>query len=169
MNGNEQESEIASLRELICKTFPAERFDGMITPVDGAFSEELDDEKDLYETLQNLKWPEIPATFVRANPDGFVLLTDAACAAFLPAWLIQSLDAQKENIVREFVSYAFSPREDMAPDTSFNIANRFRQLNFAQRSTLRAVLEHFVKYEPSEFIRNHAERAVAFIENLSQQ
>jgi hypothetical protein len=169
MSGSEQELEIASLRELICKTFPAETFEGMITPADGDFTEELDEEKDLYETLRNAKWPDVAASFIHANPDGYVLLTDAAYAAFLPAWLSQSLDTEKDNRVREFVSYAFSPSENMASDTSLRIANRFQQLDLAQRATLHTVLKHLAKYEPSDFIKNHAERAVAFIENLSQQ
>ena len=109
MSASAREAEIISLREQIRTTFPAEKFEGTITPMDGELTEEFDEEKDLYDTLRDLTWPEIPAAFIRANPDGFVLLTDAACAAFLPAWLMQSLDAEDENIVREFVSYAFSP------------------------------------------------------------
>jgi hypothetical protein len=169
MSNSEQELDIRSLRELIRRTFPAKQFDGKITPADGAFTEELDEEKDLYDTLRNIEWPDIPETFIRANPDGFVLLTDAACAAFLPAWLIQALDTEKENIVREFLTYAFSPREDMAPDTSISIANRFKQLNSAQRSTVLSVLEHIAKYEPSQFIKDHAKYAVTFLDHLNQK
>jgi hypothetical protein len=166
MSGSEQELEIASLRKAIYESFPDEKLDEMSFPGDG---EALDDARELYFTLRNLKWSEIPEAFIRSYPSELGLLEHAEFVAFLPAWLLQALeDAGKANPVREFMIYMFDPHDTAAISKS-HMVRRVQQMNPRQRATVRSVLEHFAKYEPSEFIRNHAERAVAFIDHLNQQ
>ena len=163
---NERESEIAALRKMICESFPDEKFDGMQFPGDG---EELDDARELYYTLRNLKWSEVPEAFIRSYPSELGLLEHAEFVAFLPAWLLQALeDAGKANPVREYMIYMFDPH-DRATISKSHMVRRVQQMNPAQRATVRSVLETLKQHEPSKFIRENAERAVAFIENLSQQ
>jgi hypothetical protein len=160
---SDQESEIASLREMICENFPDEKVDSMHFPGDG---EELDDARELYYTLRNLKWSEVPEAFIRSYPSELGLLRDVEFVAFLPAWLLQALkDAGKANPVREYMIYTFSPQHDLIPDMTSHMARRLKQMNRAQIATLRSVLKVLTKYEPSKFIREQATRAVAFIDH----
>ena len=87
------------LREAILRTFPAERYAGKITNYDNDClleltqdSESLDDEKYFYEAVSGHVWTEIPKGYLQREPDGFLRLSDEAFAAFLPAWLMESLE-----------------------------------------------------------------------------
>lgn len=163
-DNSDQESEIASLRKMICESFPDEKFDDMHFPGDG---EELDDARELYYTLRNLKWSEVPEAFIRSYPSELALLRDAEFVAFLPAWLFQALeDAGKANPVREYMIYTFSPQHELIPDRTSRIARRLQQMSRAQVETVRLVLKALTKHEPSKFIREHAISAVAFVDNI---
>jgi hypothetical protein len=86
-------------------------------------------------------------------PDGIVLLTHEAFAAFLPAWLTCALT---NNAVREFMVYTFSPE---LHKTSERMDSRIRLLTFPQKKALRAFLPHCVQVESSHFVTEHADRA----------
>lgn len=174
-NNEELESDnqtIAPLRRAIQRAFPAERYTGCVTRHDGAWLPELteenaihDDDKFLYEALKGQKWTDVPREFLYAMPDGFVLLTEQALVAFLAAWLMTSLENMEgENLVREYLVYAFSP-SGVTPNTDF-IIGELRALNTEQRSVIRLVLAEFAQREPSDFIRKHASNAVEFIDRF---
>lgn len=128
-------------------------FCGAITPADRRLDEELDEEQALYGTLHGKKWSEVPASFVGSYPDGIVLLTDDAFAAFLPAWLTCAL---QNKAVREMMIYTFAPRE---PSERTN--RRIRSLTSPQREALKAFLAHCVEAESSGFIKERARKALA--------
>jgi hypothetical protein len=48
----EQHHRLDVLRESIREAFPAERYDGAITPVDGQWTEDLDEDLVLYQNLR---------------------------------------------------------------------------------------------------------------------
>jgi hypothetical protein len=164
-------SEIIALRDSVRRAFPEVTYAGKVTRHDGAWLPELteenaihDDDMFLYEGLIGKKWTEVPKQLLYNFPDGFVLLTDEALAAFLGAWLMRSLDhIDGENPVREFSVYAFSPGEGSTADLNISF---LRALTPEQRSTVRSVLAEFAEREPSEFIREHAAKAVQLIDNL---
>ncbi len=166
------DKQVIALQDAIQRAFPAIPYTGKVTRCDGAWLPELteenaihDDDKFLFEALKNRKWTDVPEKFVYEMPGEFVLLTDEALRAFLAAWLVRSLDnIAGENVVREYVVYAFSP-SGVTPTTDFTI-NQLRALNPEQRSVLRALLAEFALDEPSEFIRKRAEDAVELIDSL---
>ncbi len=143
---------VTALRELIRETFADRRYEGQITPCDGQW-DELDDGRPLYEALNGKKWTEVPTTLLYGLPDGYVLLTDAAFAAFIAAWLIVSLeDINGKNSVREFLSYTFS-----------HTSQQYRILDRPQRETIRFLVNEFAHSETSDFIRRHAVEAAELL------
>ena len=152
---------VVALREAILRSFPAREHKGKITEVDGEWlpelteeNEILDDEKFLYEAVNGRLWTQVSKMYLQSAPDGFVLLSDEAFAAFLPAWLILSLENMDgENEVREFLIYSFS-----------SSMQQFRVLNTEQQDVVRALVDEFSKFERSSFIREYAREALALID-----
>jgi|tagenome__1003787_1003787.scaffolds.fasta_scaffold20452846_2 hypothetical protein len=153
---------ITALGESIRRSFPPETQTGQITHSDDSDNPDIDEERDLQNALSGRKWTDVPKELLQAQPDGYELLTDEAFVAFLPAWLMHSLEnIDGENEIREFVIYAFSP--DM---TSFKM-QRLRCLSLDQRLTLRSLLAEFAERESSPYLRKLASEAVALIDNLA--
>jgi hypothetical protein len=166
--GNEErDARIALLRKSICESFPSEPFTGKVTPVDGEWTPELDDEETLYTELLGRRWTDVPIELIRKYPSGLGLLTDQAFCAFLPAWLTVSLDdLDGENEVREFAVYMFGP-ERTGDSMSLGRTRRWlRMLNGDQRRTLRSILLEFSVSEPSGFIRAAAAEGLALNDEL---
>ena len=159
---------VEALRQSIQRAFPAETYTGRITPYDDRLDNpDLDDEKDLHEALKGRRWTEIPQQLLQNQPDGYVLLTAEAFAAFIAAWLMRSLEnIDGENEVRHFVVYAFSPKHDLVPDTTAFVLHRLRALSPEQRETLRSLLMDFAQQDPSAFQRKLASDAVSLIDTL---
>jgi hypothetical protein len=151
----EPDGRIVALRESILGSFPAEPYTGKVTPNDADLGDpELDEDLDLYETLKGRKWTEVATKLLRDQPSGYGLLTDEAFVAFLPAWLMSSLERMDaENEVRNFLVYAFS-----------NTMRQFRVLNPEQRLTVRSVLAEFAERGTSPFVRTLAVQALALID-----
>ena len=63
-------------------------------------------------------------------------------------------DMDGENIVREVVICAFSPRHDQLPDMTPHKVRRL--LNTVQRETLRSLLTEFADRESSSFVKKKA-------------
>ncbi len=165
---------IIALQDAIRHAFPAIPYTGKITRCDGAWLPELteenaihDDDKFLFEELNNRKWTDVPKKFLYKMPGDFVLLTNEALTAFLAAWLICSLDnIEDENVVREYVVYAFSP-SGITPTRDF-IIRQLYALNPEQRSVLRVLLAEFALHGPSEFLKKRAVDAVELIDSLTE-
>jgi hypothetical protein len=171
-----KDERISALRESIRRLFPAEPYTGKVTRYDGEWAPEddnkalLDDDQVLYEALNGRRWTEVPTQLLRNQPDGLPLLTDEAYVAFLPAWLMCSLEnIHGQNEVRNFVVYNFAPRPEMMPDMTEFTVDRLRVLNPEQRLAIRSLLAEFAKQEASSNIRNLASQAVALIDGLGGQ
>jgi hypothetical protein len=163
----ENREEAAKLKRMIHEAFPANAYHGKVTNVDGEWTADLDDEETLYRELKGRKWTELSPEFASDHPAEMALLTDQAFAAFLPAWLMRSLDnLEGKNSVREFLVYALSPKRDMVPDTTLFIEGRLKNLNAMQRDTLKALMAEFAITERSEFIRKLAAQAAALIDGI---
>ena len=60
--------------------------------------------------LPGKRWDEVPAAFVRDNSLSLALLEERALVAFLPAWLLRSVEKfDRENLVLEFTVYFLCP------------------------------------------------------------
>jgi|ERR1700690_1203309 len=150
-----QAERIDALRESIRRSFPAESYKGRVTPNDDGLDDpDLDEDRDLYEALNGRKWTEVPTRLLQAESSGYELLTDEAFTAFLPAWLMRSLeDMDAENEVRNFVVYSFSAT-----------MRRFSVLNPEQQLTVRSILEQFTERGTCTYVRNLAAEAIALID-----
>ncbi len=170
----QQDKRLAALYESIRHAFSSEPYTGRITPYDGKWASELnendadlDDDRALYEGLKGRRWTEVPSKLVYDLPDGLPLLTDQAFVAFLPVWLVCSLEnIDEENEVRNFVVYNFSPRPEMVPDMTWFTLNRVKVLNQEQRETLRVLLMEFTERGTSPFVKALAVKAIALIDDL---
>jgi hypothetical protein len=148
------------LREAIRRSFPAEIYTGKVTPNDGEWLPELteenailDDDMFLYEGLNGRRWTEVPTQLLQTHLDGYVLLTDQAFTAFLPAWLMYSLENMDgENEVRNFLVYAFS-----------YTLRQFRVLDPEQKGIVRSLLAEFAERGTSRFVKKLAVEALALI------
>jgi hypothetical protein len=148
--GDGSDQQVDALRGLIRSTFPAEPFFGKVTPHDGAWTDEFDEELALYEALHGQRWTEVPTQVLAALSTGLPLLTGDAFVSFLPACLMGSLEEMNvESEVREFLIYSFS-----------STLRQFDCLSPAQRTTVRSLLVEFSKHERSEFLRVEAIKAV---------
>ncbi len=168
----QEDERLAILRRAIRQAFPPVSYTGKITRCDGAWLPGMtednaihDDDMFVYEALKNRSWNDVPTGFLHEQqPDGFILLADDALPAYLPAWLMYSLDKiDGENTIREYLVYAFSPR-----DTIF-AGNMLRALSPEQRSVVRSLLAEFARVERSDFIRDHAAAAVKLFDGLLEE
>src|ERR1700737_1896289 len=107
-------SDLEALRNMILRTFPSFIYSGTVVAGGdhGPWTEAIHDE-DLYRTLKLQRWTDIPPGFIERHPGDFVLLTAPALAAFLPAWLIFSLDNSYQ--ATEFVAHTFAPQDPQDP------------------------------------------------------
>jgi hypothetical protein len=150
------------LRDTIKMAFPDVTFAEPITGVDGLPNEELDEEQALYGALRGKKWSQVPLSVVAANPDGVVLLTDEAFAAFLPAWLNYATTHTK---IQELMVYVFSPVVQKSMEM---MDRRIGLLSAPQKEALRAFLSYCVMIELSNF-REEAQHALAYVVGLSDE
>ncbi len=157
--------QIIALQNLIKNAFPPQRYEGEITPVDGESAPELDEEQTLYDALKGKDWTQVPDEVIGSNPDGVVLLSDEAFCAFLPAWLIRSLDLiNGENEVRELIIYTLGGSGGEPP--SGRIQRRLQALSSDQREAVRQVVVLFSIVERDPFIRAQAEKALNVLDSL---
>ena len=148
------------LRADLRKAFPEATFTGSVTDADGLQDEALDEPRALYGALRDRKWSEVERSIVSSFPDGFLLLTDPAFVAFLPAWLLATLEDHK---VRQSLVYSFSPDVHRS---SKEWDPRIRKLTRLQRKTLVAFLRFCLQVDSSESVKKEAQNAIAFAERL---
>ncbi len=147
-----------TLRDFIVSAFPAEAYTGQVTAADGALTPELDDEEALFNALIGRRWTDVDRSLLEAQPDGYILLTDAAYRAFFPAWLMCALgEIDGENEVRDFVVYAFS-----------HTAQQLRALNQEQRRAVRLILEYFNEHERNTFLQKRISEALENVAMLER-
>jgi hypothetical protein len=172
LHSNDGASErLAALRDSVQRVFPPVVYQGQVTRFDGEWLPELteenallDDDKFLYEALLGRQWTEVPKDFIYAMAGDFVLLTDEALVAFLPAWIMCSFEnITGENRVRDTFVYSFSPEEQ--PPLRDALLSRLRALNPDQRSLVRSLLVEFAHLEPDGFVGERASAGVKFIDD----
>jgi hypothetical protein len=158
---------VTALWRAIQAAFPPTVFQGAVTPADEEqWAEEIDDDLDLRDNLRGRTWKEVPDEIIDRQAGGLPLLTPEAFAAFLPAWLVRSLDRlDAENEVREFTVYQFcrlgrpSEPQELALLDAHTLA-RFDQLNTAQVTVLCEFLSLAGMRERDRYIRESAQEAL---------
>jgi hypothetical protein len=165
----EQDKRVADLIDSIRRSFPAMRYTGDVTQYDAKLDDsdfydikpdpdvpDFWDEKELRDAFKGRCWTDVSPELLYRHPDGYVLLTDQAFVAFLPAWLTCSLeDMDEENEVRNFLAYTFS-----------NTLRQFRLLNLEQRLIVRSILAEFSQRGTGSFVRDLLAKTIVFIDSL---
>lgn len=94
----------------------------------------------------------------------YVLLTSEALVAFIAAWLMRSLEhLTGENDVRDHFIFTFSSDREESKELTKDLLRAF---NREQLAVLRLLLVEFSRSDPSRFVREHAHKAVKFIDSL---
>ena len=171
-NMAEQDKRVADLIDSIRLSFPAVRYTGGVTQYDAKLDDpdfydikpdsdvpDFWDEKELRDSFKGRCWTDVSRELLFHHPDGYVLLTDQAFVAFLPAWLMCSLEGMdEENEVRNFLAYAFG-----------NTLRQFQLLNPEQRVTVRSMLAEFIERGTGSFVRNLLTKTIGFIDGLDSR
>jgi hypothetical protein len=86
--------EIEEFRQRLIGAFPPRPFHGRVST-----HEECDEGIALLKELPGKRWDEIPAAFVDFNSGSLPLLEPSALVAFLPAWLLRSMETVGDESV----------------------------------------------------------------------
>ena len=162
-------SQIEPLRQMILRSFPPSFYFGIVVAggdggpwIPSTQGDPADDE-DLFRMLKHSRWTDVPADFIEQHLGAFVLLTESAFAAFIPAWLIFSLENNLKGA--EFVAHTFAPPAGTTQIRPLSI-EMFRALNPQQSRTLHAFLQITAAHDRSHLIREQALAAADAIDKL---
>jgi hypothetical protein len=130
---------VEDFRQRLLRAFPPAPFYGLVSAHD-----ECDEGIALRQELPGKRWDEIPAAFVDSNSSSLPLLTPSALVAFLPAWLLQSIETvgnDNDSVLAEFTMFFLCPgNEDDGWDEKI-IAKYVALFDPSQRS----VIEEFLR------------------------
>jgi hypothetical protein len=159
---DDRDAAAATLQKTIILAFPPTTFRGGITPADGeAWAAEIDDDLDLRDKLSNRAWNEVTAEVIGMHAADLPLLTPEAFAAFLPAWLMHSLeDLSGDNKVRDFTVQEFC-RHDAHPTLQEHQRIRHALLNAEQRKAVVDFLVLVSNRERDQLLRACAAEALS--------
>ena len=127
-------------RKRLVETFPPQLFYGLVSTHD-----ECDDGIALRRELPGKRWDEVPSAFVDHNVS-LALLEERALVAFLPTWLIRSVEKfDDNNLVLEFTVYFLCPGTSGEHWDDERLSEIVEPFDITQRTVvgdfLRAILE----------------------------
>ena len=135
--------DISDFWQKLIRAFPPEPFCGQVSVHD-----ECDEGIALREELPGKSWAEVPAAFLDSNSGSLPLLERRALVAFLPAWLLRSMETisgEDDSVLAEFTMYFLCPgNEDEGWDEKA-IAGRVALFDPTQRSLIGDFLRLIVK------------------------
>jgi hypothetical protein len=96
---------IEEFRDRLTRVFPPQAFHGLVSSHD-----ECDEGIALRQELPGKRWDEISPDFIDFNSGSLALLEPRALQAFLPAWLLRSMETLgKQSVLSEFTMYFVCP------------------------------------------------------------
>ncbi len=133
--------ELGEFRTKLAQVFPPQPLYGLVSTHD-----ECDEGIALRRELPGKRWDEVPPAFVDDNSLSLALLEDRALGAFLPAWLLRSMEKfDRDNLVLEFTVYFRCPGTSGEHWDDERLAKLVEPFDIAQRllvgDFLRAILE----------------------------
>jgi hypothetical protein len=138
-------------RQKLIHAFPPRPFYGRVST-----HRECDDGIALIDELPGKRWDEVPAAFVEFNSGSLSLLEPAALVAFLPAWLLLSMETViEQSVLAEFTMYFLCPgsedegwqeEELQARVALFDSAQRTAVAEFLQSILSHGALQHWFPY-----------------------
>lgn len=100
-------TDIGDFRQRLRRAFPPTPFHGLVSTHD-----ECDEGIALRQELPGNRWDEIPAAFVDFNSGSLPLLEPRGIVAFLPAWLLRSVEPvshEVQSVLAEFTMCLLCP------------------------------------------------------------
>lgn len=135
--------EIREYRLKLIDAFPPQPFYGLVSTHD-----ECDDGIHLRRDLSGKRWDELSPEVLFHGSIGLPLLEPSALIAFLPAWLLRSMQTSDldDPIVLEFTLYFLCPGDEDDGWDEKRIAKRVGFFNSTQRNAVAEFLRFVVKW-----------------------
>src|SRR5580692_5732039 len=132
---------IGEYRRKLIDAFPPLPFDGLVTTHD-----ECDDGIHLRRELSGKRWDELSPEVLLHGSTGLPLLEASALIAFLPAWLLRSMETSDlgDPIVLEFTLYFLCPGSEDEGWNEKSIAETADLFNSGQRDAVADFLRFVV-------------------------
>jgi len=133
----EQGVNVEDFRRKLMLAFPPQPFCGLVSDHD-----ECDEGIALLRELPRKRWDEIPTEFIDFNSGSLPLMLPDAVVAFLPAWLMRSVetfggvDLGGEGVLSQFTMYFLCPGDEEDGWDDECIRWRVGLFNSAQRSVI---------------------------------
>jgi len=147
---------IEDFRQRLIRAFPPQPYYGLVSTHD-----ECEDGIYLRRELPGKRWDELSPKVLFHGSIALPLLESDALVAFLPAWLLSSMQTfSPDNIVLEFTLYFLSPG---SPDEGWDenrIAETLAAFNAAQRTVIGDLLRSILDCEAMEFWHPFAEQGL---------
>jgi hypothetical protein len=138
-------TDVEDFRQTLRRAFPPVPFYGLVSTHD-----ECDEGIALRQELPGKRWDEIPAAFVDFNSGSLPLLEPRALVAFLPAWLLRSMETvrdQSESVLAEFTMYFLCPGSEDEGWDEKSIAKHAALFDAHQRAAIRDFLHRIAEDE----------------------
>jgi hypothetical protein len=115
---------IEGFRDRLTRAFPPQPFYGLVSSHD-----ECDEGIALRQELPGKRWDEIQADFIDFNSGSLPLLEPDALRAFLPAWLLRSMETLgDQSVLAEFTMYFLCPGNEHEGRDEKRIAEFLRSI-----------------------------------------
>jgi hypothetical protein len=133
--------EIEEYRQKLIDVFPPQPFDGLVSTHD-----ECDDGIHLRRELSGKRWDELSPEVLFHGSIGLPLLEPSALIAFLPAWLLRSMETSDlhDPLVLEFTLYFLCPGDEEDGWDEKSIAENVSLFNSGQRDAVADFLRFVV-------------------------
>jgi len=148
-------AEIQHFKNRLQHAFPPAAFYGLVSSHD-----ECDEGIDLRQELPGKRWDEVSPAFIDFNSGSLYLLESDAIVAFLPAWLLRSLETltdENRSVLAEFTMYFLCPGDEEEGWRETRIAALVALFDGAQRSIIADFLKIIAENETLKSWRPYAE------------
>ncbi len=145
--------ELDVFRARLVQAFPPQPFYGLVST-----HNECDDGIALRRELPGKRWDEVPGAFVDDSSLSLALLEERALVAFLPAWLLRSVEKfDGDNLVLEFTVYFLCPSAWGEPGNDERLAKEAAPFDAAQRTLVGDFLKMILERSDLEWYHDDAE------------
>ena len=141
---------------MLIAAFPPQPFHGLVSTHD-----ECDDGIHLRRELPGKRWDELSNEVLFHGAIALPLLEPDALVAFLPAWLLRSMETfDRRSIVLEFTVYFLCPGNEDEGWNEKRIVERVGLFNIAQRRVVERFLQAILNDQQMQEFHSYAEHGL---------
>ncbi|MEP7354118.1 MAG: hypothetical protein ABI824_12885 [Acidobacteriota bacterium] len=146
--------EVGEYRQKLIAAFPPLPFEGLVSTHD-----ECDDGIHLLRELSGKRWDQLSAEVLFRGSLALPLLEASALVAFLPAWLLHSMETTglDDPLGLEFTLYFLSPGNEENGWDEERIGEMVGLFNFEQRDAIADFLRFVANWGDRRYGKSHAE------------